>query len=64
MADSKYVTVFSQKLAGWLMLNGFVLGQMRPDNEGSGRNIFFFKNSPEIRRKMYEYRQVHPEDKH
>lgn len=62
--DGKFVTIFSQRLAGYLMYNGFVLGQMRPDNNGSGRNIFFFKNSLEIRGKMNEYRKLHPEDIH
>ena len=57
------ITIFSQRLAGYLMYQGFVLGGSRPDNEGSGRNLFFFKNSDEIQKAIKEYRRMHPSDK-
>lgn len=57
------ITIFSQRLAGYLMYKGFVLGGSRPDSEGSGRNLFFFKNSDDIQKAIAEYRRIHPSDK-
>lgn len=42
-----FYVVKNMRLAGKLMARGFVLKDMKPDN-GSGRNIFIFKNSPEL----------------
>ena len=58
------ITVFSQRLAGYLMYNGFVVGGMRPDDDGSGRNVFFFKNTDDIQKAIKRYRQLHPSDRH
>lgn len=38
------------KLAGILMQKGFVLIDMRPNENGSGKNVFFFNDSPELER--------------
>ena len=57
------VTIFSQRLAGYLMYSGFVLGGLREDANGSGRNIFFFKNSDEIQKAIKKYRDEHPSAK-
>ncbi len=62
--DKKIITIFSQRLAGYLMYNGFVVGGMRPDDDGSGRNVFFFKNSDDIQNTIRKYRQLHPTDRH
>ena len=62
--DKKIVTIFSQRLAGYLMYNGFVVGGMRPDDDGSGRNVFFFKNSDNIQKMIKKYRTLHPSDRH
>ena len=51
------VTIFSQKLAGYLMYSGFVLVDMRPDKNGSGKNVFFFKNSESLRNIVDKYCQ-------
>lgn len=40
-----------------LVLKGFVLVEMRPDRKGNGRNVFFFKDSPEIREAVKEYQE-------
>lgn len=50
--ETKTVTIFRQRLVGYLLLRGFVLAGMRPDREGTGRNVFFFKDTPEIRKAM------------
>lgn len=53
----KNVTVFSQKLAGQLMVKGYVVVAMEPDKSGSGKNVFFFKNSPQIQQEIRDYQQ-------
>ena len=47
--------VFKQELAGYLMMHKFVLVDMRPDNRGTGRNVFFFNNTPELQQAIQEY---------
>ena len=46
--DKENYAVFNQRLAGHLMNLGFVLLQSRPDKKGTGRNVFIFRNSPEL----------------
>ena len=53
--ETKSIIIFSQKMAGWLMYQGFVLIQMRPDKKNREKNVFFFKESEEIKNKIKEY---------
>lgn len=64
LINKEIITVFSQRLAGYLMYNGFVVGGMRPDDDGSGRNVFFFRNSDSILGMIKKYRSLHPNDRH
>jgi len=45
---------FSLRLAGYLMLQGFVLKLMR-DDQKSNRKIFIFNDTPELQEKIQEY---------
>jgi len=45
---------YSLRLAGYLMLQGFVLKLMR-DDQKSKRKIFIFNNTPELQEKIQEY---------
>lgn len=56
--NTKTLAVFNQRLAGYLMLNGFVLAGMRKDKNGSERNIFFFKDSETIRKEMTGFKNT------
>lgn len=56
MNETKYYTIFSQKLMSELVAKGFVLVNMRPDEKGSGRNVFYFRNTPELRQAVADYR--------
>lgn len=47
--------IFNQRLAGYLMERGFVLLHSRSDKKGTGRNVFIFRNSPELRNAMTIY---------
>ena len=56
--NTKTLTIFNQRLAGYLMLNGFVLADMRKDRNGTERNLFFFKDSEAIRQRMTDYKNT------
>lgn len=48
-------TIYSQKLAGYLMQKGFILIDMQEDIKPTGRNVFLFKNTPQLRTAIDEY---------
>ena len=56
MNDRKMKTIFSMKLAGILMQKGFVLVEMRPNENGNGKNVFYFNDSPELERIVAEFK--------
>lgn len=47
--------VYNQRMAGYLMQRGFVLIDMRPDLKKTGRNVFFFKDTPQLKSAIDEY---------
>lgn len=53
--EKKSFIIYSQKMAGYLMQKGFVLINMQPDLKKSGRNVFFFKDSPQLKAAIDEY---------
>jgi hypothetical protein len=51
--------VKSQKLAGYLMMRGFVLKGLKPDiNNNTKRNTFIFNNTQELTNAINDYKQV------
>lgn len=56
MNDRKMKTIFNMKLAGILMQKGFVLVEMRPNENGNGKNVFYFNDSPELERIVAEFK--------
>lgn len=58
MNDSKMITIFSQKLAGYLMMHSFVLVSMRPNKNNTGKNVFFFNDSPDLQMAIEEYKTL------
>lgn len=56
MKERKLKTIFSMKLAGILMQNGFVLVDMRPNTNGSGKNVFYFNDSSELEKIISQYK--------
>ena len=50
----KYV-VFNQKVAGFLMVKGFVLKKIEKSHENSHMNVFIFNDTRELRNKISEY---------
>lgn len=53
--DTKLKAIRSQKLAGTLMVKGFVLVAMEKDIDASGRNVFFFNYTPELDKAISDY---------
>lgn len=49
-------TIFSQRLAGYLMTKGFVLVDMRPNENGNGKNVFYFNESPDLEIAIVDYK--------
>lgn len=51
----KTIGIYSMKLAGIAMSRGFVLLSMERNTDGSGRNVFFFNDSPNLQKLITEY---------
>lgn len=54
-------TIFNQRLCGYLMMKGFILVDMKPNNNGSGKNVFYFKESEELLNSIDEYMTIRNE---
>lgn len=54
----KKIVIFNQKVAGYLMLNGFVIKKLEQSNKEDGRrNVFIFNDTEELRDKINKYNQ-------
>ena len=60
MATSKniYKTIYSRKLAGYLLLKGFELEEFQKSHADEDRTIFLFYSSPELLRAISEYNRL------
>ena len=56
MHDRKMKTIFNMKLAGILMQKVFVLVEMRPNENGNGKNVFYFNDSPELEKIVADFK--------
>jgi hypothetical protein len=61
--ELKNFFVKSQKLAGYLMMRGFVLKGISPEysietNTNTKRNIFIFNNTNELNNAIIDYKQL------
>lgn len=58
MKDKKeYRYIFSQRLAGFLMLKGFKLLRMNVNLDDNSKHVFCFDNSPQILAMIEEYKK-------
>lgn len=53
--NKKNFIVFNQRMAGYLMQKGFVLINMQSDFKKTGRNIFFFIDTPQLKSAIDDY---------
>ena len=54
----KFMVVYSLRMAGYLMMHGFVLMDLREHIDGSGKKVYYFINSPELVKVMNEYKEL------
>jgi len=54
----KVYNCFSQKLAGYLLTNGFSLIGIKSDLKMTGRNIYLFQDSELLHRAIKNYKSV------
>lgn len=50
-----YITIYSRKLAGYLLLKGFKMEDFQKSHKDEERTIFYFHNSPELLRAKVEF---------
>ena len=48
------MVIYSQKMAAKLMLMGFVLQGMEKNQNKTGKNVFYFKDSDQLKKAMNE----------
>jgi len=53
---SNIYVVFTQKVASYLMTQGFKLKGMHPDRTKPEYNVFLFGDSPEVRQAIQDYK--------
>lgn len=51
------MVIYSMRMAALLMLKGFVLQGIGKNENKSGKNVFYFKDSEELRKAMNELSQ-------
>jgi len=44
------MVIYSQKMTAYLILRGFVLQDMKRNHNNSGKNVFYFKDSNELKK--------------
>lgn len=52
------MAVFSLRMAGYLMMHGFVLLELREHIDGSGKKVFYFKKTKALEKVMEDYKNV------
>ena len=56
MSDKKMITIFNQRLCGFLQMKGFVLVGMAENKHCAGKNVFFFNDSPDLKKLISDYK--------
>lgn len=51
----KTIVILSERMAGWLMFNRFHKLNEKKDLKNYNRNIYIFKDTPELRETMVKY---------
>ena len=53
--ENNYITIYSRKLAGYLLLKGFKMEDFQKSHKDNERTIFYFYNSSELSRAKMEF---------
>jgi len=54
----KYMIIFSMKLAGELMAQGFPMVNMRQDIYEPNKKVYIFNNTSDLQNAIYSYRTM------
>ena len=54
--EMKWITIYSQKMAGYLMLNGFILQGIGINKNDPSKKTFYFKDSDNLERCMDNFK--------
>ncbi len=55
--------IFNQRLAGYLMMQGFRLVTIKPNTKSNRYNVFEFENSDKLNQTIREYKQNNRNEK-
>ena len=59
MKDYKmYTQIFSLRLAGYLMMNGFPIKRIHHNLKTKNKDVYFFEDTPELLQTMLEYKII------
>ena len=61
--DSNRFIIMSMRLAGYLMMNGFVLLDIQPHKSIYNKKIFIFNKSKDLENKINEYKNLREVEK-
>ena len=56
--NKEYKQIFSLKLAGFLMMNGFPIRRIHHDLKTKNKNVYMFDNDEKIEELMIEYSEL------
>ena len=56
--NKEYKQIFSLKLAGFLMMNGFPIRRIHHDLKTKNKNVYMFDNDEKIEELMIEYSKL------
>lgn len=56
--EQKELPVFSQRIAGHLMIRGFRLHGIKRNRKFNEKNVFYFKDCQEVRQAIEEIREI------
>lgn len=54
----KTIIIFEERMAGWLMYNGFHKLKEKKDLKNENKTIFIFEDTEKIRKIMKKYKRV------
>lgn len=59
MKDYKmYKQIFSLRLAGYLMMNGFPIKRVHHNLKVKNKDVYMFEDTPELLQAMLEYKKI------
>lgn len=56
MSGKRMITIFNQRLCGYLQMKGFVLVGMSENKHCAGKNVFYFNESDELQKSIDEFK--------